>query len=769
MHRRSEAADAAVMARLAVAVAAFALLAVMRRRKQDREQTNTASDGDQQAMPSCVTPTLIRSSLSTGPLASVQEQMPAISNLGSSPSAAVQDLPTGGPGGRRLELLIHNISHKDMVFSLCREESAPTNGVGSDDARDQGLTEYDWSQLTTTDDVALARPRFSLFQQASEVVLAELDRLVREGERPRVACIPTQPRFRGEGRQKRDGSLGGGATTLAAGFDLSGAPIPVPDLSCYRVRSKDEQKLEPLTCFAQVRRLSTGDVLPDRSDAQSAAAAAVAPVPAAGTAPAAAAAQITGAFFPLLSALVPKWKRQVLDSGDETCEKVILLVSGVGTPRDRAHEPEGNSTEGTARLMEAFLALTHPDVKVVRVHSRTNLFRYDENIRFVKTELLPLVDAERHRMAEMYGSDWRDMMHLTISFADGSPARISSINASLRHYRPSYMHIWELKTFWHEGRICEDDVEAHTFEDIETAPATPPAEAGPLVAQVVAEMLRLRDAFVELQAQGIKNDLAQFWLRKTKKPVLAVLLVQKPGQEPKVYRGTNMEVSMPTGSLCAERNVIGTALADDLSLCRRDLRMVAVLAVTLAAPPPPATPQAQTPALQMPPDCFGRLAKAGSSVFNDTPCASPLLPSAGAFSSYRSESAGSQAEAQAFSSADATGFYTRARRRSESWPERGETNGVLVCQEERLSAAAHQHVHAPPLTRIGSCDSIIRTTDASAPNTPTHKPGHRQVATKWFELNRLSRTLEPAVETRTCCAPPPKGARLLRIRLGSPV
>ncbi|KAG5183744.1 A distinct subfamily of CDD/CDA-like deaminases-domain-containing protein [Tribonema minus] len=153
--------------------------------------------------------------------------------------------------------------------------------------------------------------------------------------------------------------------------------------------------------------------------------------------------------------------------------------------------------------------------------------------------------------------------------------------------------------------------------------------------------------------------------------------------------------------------------------------MVAVLAVTLAAPLPPATPQAQTPALQMPPDCFGRLTKAGSSVFNDTPCASPLLPAAGAFSSYRSESAGSQAEAQAFSSADATGFYMRARRRSESWPERGETNGVLVCQEERLSAAAHQHVHAPPLTRIGSCDSIIRTTDASAPNTPTHKPGHR--------------------------------------------
>jgi A distinct subfamily of CDD/CDA-like deaminases len=41
------------------------------------------------------------------------------------------------------------------------------------------------------------------------------------------------------------------------------------------------------------------------------------------------------------------------------------------------------------------------------------------------------------------------------------------------------------------------------------------------------------------------------------------------------------QVSMPTGSLCAERNVIGTALADDLTLRRMDLRMVAVLGVTL--------------------------------------------------------------------------------------------------------------------------------------------------------------------------------------------
>ena len=36
----------------------------------------------------------------------------------------------------------------------------------------------------------------------------------------------------------------------------------------------------------------------------------------------------------------------------------------------------------------------------------------------------------------------------------------------------------------------------------------------------------------------IENDISSFWLRKTKKPVLAVLLVQKPGQPFKLFRGT---------------------------------------------------------------------------------------------------------------------------------------------------------------------------------------------------------------------------------------
>lgn len=67
------------------------------------------------------------------------------------------------------------------------------------------------------------------------------------------------------------------------------------------------------------------------------------------------------------------------------------------------------------------------------------------------------------------------------------------------------------------------------------------------------------------------RELESFWLRKTGKAVLAVLVTQKPGEDPVFWRGMNCEVSMPTGTLCAERNAIGNALAGDQTMTRNAL------------------------------------------------------------------------------------------------------------------------------------------------------------------------------------------------------
>jgi len=57
-------------------------------------------------------------------------------------------------------------------------------------------------------------------------------------------------------------------------------------------------------------------------------------------------------------------------------------------------------------------------------------------------------------------------------------------------------------------------------------------------------------------------------------------MVQKQeSTKPTFFRGVNLEVSMPTGSLCAERNCIGTALAYDPHLARCDIKLIAVLSL----------------------------------------------------------------------------------------------------------------------------------------------------------------------------------------------
>lgn len=87
---------------------------------------------------------------------------------------------------------------------------------------------------------------------------------------------------------------------------------------------------------------------------------------------------------------------------------------------------------------------------------------------------------------------------------------------------------------------------------------------------------------------GGGHELMEFWLRKTRKPVLAVVLVRAGADGPRQYfRAMNLEVSMPTGSLCSERAAIAAALAADPGLRRRDIRMVAVLSLPKLEHPDP--------------------------------------------------------------------------------------------------------------------------------------------------------------------------------------
>jgi hypothetical protein len=142
-------------------------------------------------------------------------------------------------------------------------------------------------------------------------------------------------------------------------------------------------------------------------------------------------------FFPLLAILIPKWLMNI--QSKDTDEKRVILVSGRGKPIDQKAEDSDNSTEYSAKLARLFLQKAYPDLKVELLHSETNLFRYDENIVFVKRELLPCINKFRDQLVSTYRGKWKENMRVTLSFADGTSARVNAINASLRHFRSVYI------------------------------------------------------------------------------------------------------------------------------------------------------------------------------------------------------------------------------------------------------------------------------------------------------------------------------------------
>jgi hypothetical protein len=509
-----------------------------------------------------------------------EQQAPGMERLWTQPNTVVHSSSASSLGStnthttpRYLEILVHNVSHTDLVLSLSAdtETMEPRNSHNKDASTD-----------TNSDEYCVGRPRFSCFDKYTQLVLDILDTsssttasLTREKivSFPRYERSIEDPRF----SIKQEPTNG----TLPTGFVLPTDPHLTVDLDEVRIRGIDQYKVThmdggPGSCSNDQRH------------------------------------QIRHVFFPLLATLLPRWRERIAETrqsppsqphkssrnNDRDIKRVLILVTGVGTPRNWTHSVNGNSTQVCATLMKRFLRVIDPDLVVVTIHSDTNIFRYDENLLFVERDLMPVLSSYRDAHAQgqpypdetpelvsksgvetdlSFNVDWRKTMAVKLSFADGTPARTYAIQASLRPFRPTYFHFWQLKTFWHESKIVDDDIEEYSFEAMETSPAVDTTKVtDPYRHLVIDEMKAFQAEMIEtLQGQ---NDIHRFWLRKTHKPVLAVLLVEQEG-EPILYRGTNMEVSMPTGSLCAERNVIGTALAANPSLRRQDLKMIAVLAV----------------------------------------------------------------------------------------------------------------------------------------------------------------------------------------------
>jgi hypothetical protein len=307
-----------------------------------------------------------------------------------------------------LEILVHNVSHTDLILGLSsgnNEEKMNLNIASLPFNRLELHENNNAEPKAKTDDrdekYIMCRPRFSAFDMFSRRVLNELqsqiERIPKEEElksnssvsgrhHPLFQRIMNYPRYERSSKTARYTLVTPRPSDqymLPVGFNLergveedssSNTSIDPCEMQSLRLRGRDIAKVDRNLLGETPRRytaIPSNHPLNEQTSMQT---------PATNRSYQEAL-QINAVFFPLLATLLPRWLGKIADKfGGAQCEtklvsaplhtpnvkKVIVLVSGVGTPRNWTHSMNGNSTQTCAKLMELFIQVLYPDITVVR-------------------------------------------------------------------------------------------------------------------------------------------------------------------------------------------------------------------------------------------------------------------------------------------------------------------------------------------------------------------------------------------------------------------
>ena len=285
-------------------------------------------------------------------------------------------------------------------------------------------------------------------------------------------------------------------------------------------------------------------------------------------------------IFPIISMCIFRWYQRLNCNHD----KILFLLSGQGISTNDCDHSISNSTKNTSNIIESYVKKCYNDVKITKLNSNSNIFSYDDNIKFLNNKLKPYLENIRHELSLKYDDKWIQHFNIALTLSGGSFSRITALTKCLRIFKPDMIHISNLKTYWHKypninNSELENNFEYYSFYKFDTIPAIFINDVSNDIVTLTDNILSYKKHILK-QLKDDRNEIKQFWLRKTKKMVIAVLLCQKDN---KCYysKGINLEVSMPTGSLCAERNAISTMLADNPSISRRNFTMIGVLSINI--------------------------------------------------------------------------------------------------------------------------------------------------------------------------------------------
>ena len=284
-------------------------------------------------------------------------------------------------------------------------------------------------------------------------------------------------------------------------------------------------------------------------------------------------AQVVGIKVPLLPAALLAWRGDVAPNHDGPATVLLTCSPDV--------RETGRSTADLANLVATLVPLFDPRAAAeVLAPPAGDPFDLVSMNHYLADQVAPAI--ERHMLAARSQADKAPALQLYVSPNTGTSAAIWALTNGLRRFRPKLIAIPKCRTRPKLGSTMEATVLADSWLD--GAHPRPAAElADPAWRLAAKEMVQWREEFSERKRRS-DSDLDDFWLKKSGKPVLAVLVCRDDRGELQAHRGCNLEVSLPTGSLCAERNAISSALAARPNLRRDQMLCIAVLGLGMSNP-----------------------------------------------------------------------------------------------------------------------------------------------------------------------------------------
>ena len=302
---------------------------------------------------------------------------------------------------------------------------------------------------------------------------------------------------------------------------------------------------------------------------------------------------VVGLLFPLLCAAMKRWHSDwpvgaaapanIAGGLAGMPERVVLLVAC--RPSDDALA--GSDTGGVAELMRAYLQMPASGVVVGETESLVaDPFSYEQVVAQVRGRTRKTIDAHRNEVLNSWKEPgreatdcWKEHFRLVLSVSTGSLPIMAALDSETRALRPRSIYVPGARRFPsidrpHIAQMLE-------FQQVD---APIPAVSEDWIAGLRDNpdhwSARAVEAMLEWRRELDQNidAVSSFWHRKGNKVVLATLVVEHCG-EIAAIRSMNVEVSLPTGSLCAERNAIGTALSRFPALSREEIKAVAVMSL----------------------------------------------------------------------------------------------------------------------------------------------------------------------------------------------